>query len=273
MAERIELEDVVLAYEERRASPEAATVVLVHGLGGSLHSWWAQLAACEARGIRAIAVDQRGAGLSSKPPGPYSVDSWACDLVRLIDALEVERPVLVGHSVGCMIAQHAGVTLGERMDGLVLIGGALRWRAEAAPVFEERVRLARAGRMDEIAAGVALTGLSEECRARDPVLHGLFRELIAANDPAAYAEWSAATAPAAMSEPERVRCPALALCGEHDPVTPPAFAEAVAAAVPDGRSDVVAGAAHWCQLEDPVAVNEAVLGFVAQISGPPGAIG
>lgn len=47
MAQRLELEDVTIAYEER-AADGSPTVVLVHGLGGSLHSWWAQLAACEA---------------------------------------------------------------------------------------------------------------------------------------------------------------------------------------------------------------------------------
>ncbi len=67
-----------------------------------------------------------------------------------------------------MIAEHAAVRLGERVRGLALIGGALRWRPEAGPVFEERVRLARAGRMDEIARAVAETGLSERCRQRNP---------------------------------------------------------------------------------------------------------
>ena len=119
-----------------------------------------------------------------------------------------------------MIAEHAAVRLRERVRGLALIGGALRWRPEAGPVFEERVRLARAGRMDEIAQAVAQTGLSERCRSQDPALHGLFCELIASNDPHAYAEWSAATAAGEMVETERIACPTLALAGELDPVRP-----------------------------------------------------
>jgi pimeloyl-ACP methyl ester carboxylesterase len=266
MAERVELEDVSLAYEDRPGQADAVTVVFVHGLGGSFHSWWAQLAACEERGLRAIAYDQRGAGLSSKPAGPYSVELWAADLGRLLDALDVERPMLVGHSVGCMVGQHAAVMLGDRAAGLVTIGGALRWRDEAAPVFEERVRQARAGRMDEIAATVVGTGLSESCRRGDPVLAGLFRALIASNDPAAYADCSAATAAGRMVEPDRVVCPALACCGEHDPVTPPAFAEAIAAAIPDARTAVVSGAAHWCHLEAPESVNEILLAFADELA-------
>jgi pimeloyl-ACP methyl ester carboxylesterase len=246
MAQRLELEDVTIAYEERAGSGGHVAIVLVHGLGGSFHSWWAQLAAGGERGHRTIAYDQRGAGLSSKPAGPYSVELWARDLVRVIDALDVERPLLVGHSVGCMTC--------------------LRWREEAGPVFTERVRLARAGRMDEIAATVVGTGLSERCRRDDPTLTGLFGNLIASNDPHAYAEWSAATAAGHMVAPERVACPVLACCGEHDPVTPPSFAQAVADAVPNGRTAVVDGAAHWCHLQAPEAVNEILLAFAHEIA-------
>lgn len=266
MAERLELEDVTIAYEERPGGERSPTVVFVHGLGGSSRSWWAQLAACEERGHRAIAYDQRGAGLSSKPAGPYSVELWARDLVRILDALDVERPLLVGHSVGCMTSERASIELGEGVAGLVTIGGALQWRPEAGPVFEERVKLARAGRMDEIAATVVGTGLSEDRRRSDPVLTGLFRDLIASNEPQAYAEWSAATAAGRMIEPERVACPMLACCGEHDPVTPPAFAQAIADAVPNGRTAVVDGAAHWCHLEAPDAVNEILLAFAQEIA-------
>jgi 3-oxoadipate enol-lactonase len=266
--ERIELDGVTFSYEERVSASAAPghAVVFVHGLGGSSYSWWAQLAAIAVGGQRALAYDQRGAGLSSKPPGPYSVELWAEDLERLLDALEVERATLVGHSVGCMIAEHAAVRLGDRVRGLAVLGGALRWRPEAGPVFEERVKLAEAGRMDEIAAAVAHTGLSDRCREETPALVGLFCELIASNDPQAYADWSAATAAGEMIEPGRVACPTLAFCGELDPVTPPAFAAAIAEAIPDARTAVIEGAAHWCQLEAPAAVSEALLRFLDEVA-------
>jgi pimeloyl-ACP methyl ester carboxylesterase len=268
MPKSIGLDDVKLAYEERNPRPEGGgtAVIFVHGLGGSSYSWWGQLAACEARGHRAIAYDQRGAGRSTKPEGPYSVELWSSDLERVLDGLGIDRAILVGHSVGCMVAEQAAVRLGDRIVGLAMLGGALRWRPEAGPVFEERVKLAREGRMDEIADTVARTGLSERCRESNPALHGLFRQLIASNDPSAYADWSAATAVAQMIEPGRVPCPALAACGELDPVTPPAFAEAIAAAIPAGRTATVAGAAHWCQLEAPDAVSALLLSFLDEIA-------
>jgi pimeloyl-ACP methyl ester carboxylesterase len=261
VADRVDLEGITLAYED--TGGDGPAVVFVHGLGGCANSWRAQLEACAEAGHRAIAYDARGAGRSSKPDEPYSVEGWARDLVALVDALGIERTALVGHSVGTMVAQHATLALGERASALAVIGGALSWRPEAGPVFEERVRLARQGRMDEIAHTVAGTGLSESARRDDPVLHGLFLELIAGNDPDAYARASEATAKGRMLEPERTACPTLALCGEHDPVTPAAFAQAIADAVPDGRAGTIPGAAHWCQLEAPEAVNRALLDFLA----------
>ena len=266
MFDRVELDGLSLLYEERRSEDGGTAIVFVHGLGGSIYSWWPQLDACEEAGLHVLAYDQRGAGLSAKPPGPYSVAGWAEDVERLLDELSLERVTLVGQSVGCMIAEQAALRLGDRVNGLMVIGGALRWRPEAGPVFEERVRLAKAGHMETIAEAVAQTGLTEDCRQQNPALSGLFRELIASNDPDAYAEWAAATAGAGMITPEELACPALVACGEHDPVAPPAAAEAMAAAFPNARVAVIEGAAHWCQLEAPQAVSEALLGFVREIA-------
>jgi 3-oxoadipate enol-lactonase len=267
IADRLEIGGgVSLAYED--GGGERAAVVFVHGLGGSAYGWWAQLAACRERGYRAIAYDQRGAGRSSKPAGPYSVELWADDIERLLDGLGVARAAFVGHSVGCMVAEHAAVRLGERVWALALLGGALEWPDEARPAFEQRAELARDGRLDEIAEAVATTGLTERCRGEQPALHGLMLGLIASNDPDAYAESALATGAGSMRDPRRVGCPVLAFCGSEDPVTPPRFAEAIAAAVPCGETATVDAAAHWCMLERPDAVSDALLGFLDRHAPP-----
>lgn len=261
----IEANGIELAFEEAGEGP---AVVLVHGLGGSAYGWRAQLLALGER-YRAIAYDQRGAGRSQKPPGPYSVELWAADLVALIDALGIERAALVGHSAGCMIAEHAAVELGERVWGLAMLGGALAWPSQAGSVFEQRAELARSGRMDEVAEAVAAGALTERCRDEDPVLHGLVLALVASNDPAAYAAWALGVRDGAMADPGAVACPALAFAGAEDPVTPPSAAEEIAAAVPRGEAATVPGGAHWCMLERPVEVNRALLDFLDRNSPRP----
>lgn len=261
MAERARIGELELAYEEAGEGP---AVLLVHGLGGSGYSWRAQLAALAAAGYRAIAYDQRGAGRSGNPAGPYSIDGWADDLEGLLGSLGVERVALVGHSVGTMVAEHAALRLGEGCWALALLGGALGWPEEALPNFERRAELARSGRLDEVADQVAATGLSERCRAERPELHGLFCAAIAGNDPEGYAESALATGRGFMVDAERISCPTLALCGELDPVTPPAASEAIAAAIPGAETALIEESAHWCQLEAPAAVSDVLLSFLGR---------
>jgi 3-oxoadipate enol-lactonase len=260
MAKRIEIEGVTFAYED--TGGDGPSVLFLHGLGGSANGWLAQLEACRERGWRGIAPDQRGAGRSDSPTGPYSVRLWAEDTERLLDALGVERAALVGHSVGCMTAVHAAGRLGERIWALALCGGTPSWPEGAAAGFAERARLARAGRTDEIAEAVTATGLSEACRSRDPRLAGLMREAIASNDGESYARWAEAAAEGRMEGLDSLACPVLAFCGSEDPVTPPAAAEAIAAAATRGDTALVEGAAHWCMLEAPEATTTALFAFL-----------
>ena len=116
--------------------------------------------------------------------------------------------------------------------------------------------------MDEVAEAVAAAGLSQRCRDERPELHGLMLELIASSDPAAYAESALATGSGRMRDPGAIVCPVLAFAGEHDAVTPPAFAEAIAAAAADGRATTVAEAAHWCMLERPGEVSALLQTFL-----------
>jgi pimeloyl-ACP methyl ester carboxylesterase len=258
---RIEVNGTTLAYED--TGGDGAAVLFIHGLGGSANGWLAQLDACRERGWRGIAHDARGAGASAKPPGPHSVEQWAADAVALLDALGVARAALVGHSVGCMVAEHAAHALGERCWALAVCGGALAWPAEAEPVFAARAELARRGRMDEVAEAVATTGLSEQARAKDPRLLGLMRALIAGNDGEAYAESALATGRGSMIGPATLECPLLAFCGEADPVTPQASSEAIVkAAEPPGEFAIVSDAAHWCVLEDPQGTNRVLFEFL-----------
>jgi 3-oxoadipate enol-lactonase len=266
VAERVAIGEVELAYEDTGGNGPA--VVLVHGLGGSLYGWRAQTRALAEAGYRAIAYDQRGAGLSSKPAGPYSVELWAEDLVGLLDPLGVERAALVGHSMGCMVAVEAARRLGERCWAVALCGGRASWPEAAVETFQQRAELARAGRLDEVAEAVAVTGLSERCRAERPELWGLMVASIASNDPDGYAQSALGTKDGRMRGLEDLSTPLLAFAGSEDAVTPLADAEAIASAAPAGVSAAIEGAAHWCMLEAPDEVNRTLLEFVGRVDRP-----
>jgi hypothetical protein len=69
---------------------------------------------------RTIAVSLRGHGDSDKPATGYRVEDFAADVVGLLDALDIERAVLAGHSGSCLVARRVALDLPERVAGLVL---------------------------------------------------------------------------------------------------------------------------------------------------------
>ena len=105
--------------EHGRAS--GAPVILLHGLGDSWRSFEAVLTRLPPT-IRAVAVTLRGHGDASRPEH-YSFETMASDVVQLMDAVGLTAAVVVGHSMGSVVAQHLAVLAPDRVLGLVLIGG------------------------------------------------------------------------------------------------------------------------------------------------------
>ena len=109
---------ITLSVHEAGSGP---AVVLCHGFPELAYSWRHQLPALAAAGFRAIAPDQRGYGASDRPePIPaYDIHHLTGDLVGLLDALEVERAVFVGHDWGGLVVWPMAVLHPARVAGVV----------------------------------------------------------------------------------------------------------------------------------------------------------
>jgi len=105
--------------------PEADGMPLlaIHGITANHLAW--QLVADALPETRVIAPDLRGRGRSGHLPGPYRLNDHADDLVRLLDALGVERATVAGHSMGAFVAVRLAERHPDRADRLVLIDGGL----------------------------------------------------------------------------------------------------------------------------------------------------
>src|SRR5947199_8097218 len=108
-----------------RGSP----IICVHGLTANAFCFQA-LADELAPDHRVFAYDQRGRGDSDKPESGYSIPTHAADLARLIDALELDRPVIAGHSSGAFIALYFAAHYPEKLSKLILIdaGAPVPWK-------------------------------------------------------------------------------------------------------------------------------------------------
>lgn len=110
-----------VAYVELGRGGEKGTLVLVHGLGSYLKFWWCQLDAFAADGWHVIALDLPGYGKSEKPASfPYTMEAMADAARELTHALGVERPVLVGHSMGGQTALSWAIRYPDDVRALVL---------------------------------------------------------------------------------------------------------------------------------------------------------
>jgi non-heme chloroperoxidase len=106
---------------------DGPAVIMLHGASDSSFSFSRVLPLMPAH-LRVVAVDQRGHGSSDRPAFGYSMDTFASDLLALMDALLIDRATIVGHSMGSFIARRAAEKAPDRITRLVLLGSAINAR-------------------------------------------------------------------------------------------------------------------------------------------------
>ena len=239
---------------------EAHPLVLLNSLGTS-HSSWAPVV--DQLNGSPIRYDMRGHGLSDGPPGPYSIEMLAEDLIGLLDALDVERVVLCGLSIGGMVAMQTAAMAPERLRGLVLCDTTLKMPEPA--MWTERARQAREEGLDELADAAIERWFTPEFR-KTPFARGI-RNMVARTSPEGYAGCCEAIGSMDLEEAARsIRVPTRVFVGEHDPATPVAAAEAICAAIPQAQLTVMPGLYHLGCIERPDLFAPELERFVAEVS-------
>jgi pimeloyl-ACP methyl ester carboxylesterase len=227
------------AYRERGAGP---AVVFVHGGTGTAEHDWGALAARLDDRFRTVLVDLRGHGGSPDPTREVGITRSGLDLTHVLRALGLPRAVLVGFSYGGNTLLHLLGRDSRWARALVTVGAS----AEGDP-----------GRVEEIMTGrwpSALRNL-RHAASDDP---GYWQELRAA----LAHDWAENLAldDAALA---RIECPTLVVHGRADVFQPLAYADRLAAGLPNAQLAVIADAGHAVQLDAPdefLALLEAFLG-------------
>lgn len=245
---------------------EGDPLLLVNGLGSDLTEWLYQIPAFSAR-YRVIAFDNRGAGESEAPPGPYTTARMADDAASLLDALKVTRAHLLGVSLGGMIAQQFALRHPGKVDRLVLActapGGALSVR----PTPEALAAFARDPSSDLEAQirGTIPWLYTERFRRerRDEIEAFIRRRLAAPADPAGAAgQMAAAIGHDAGERLPEVAAPTLVIAGTADRLVPPENSRRIAERIPGSRLLLLHGAPHRLFAENAEEFNREVLAFL-----------
>ncbi len=237
-----------------------------HSLACNLHMWDEQIAFLKDR-FRILAYDTRGHGKSAAPAGPYSLDMLADDLHALLSQLGITKLHFVGLSMGGMIGQTFALKYPGVFESLTLADTTSRYPAAAAPVWAERVKTALTQGMQPLVQPTLERWFTEGFRQRAPEKVAAIGAAIAATPPAGYAGCSQAIPKIDVTARlKEIRCPALVLCGDKDPGTPPAMAEEIHANLPGSKLVLIKDAAHLANVEQPAAFNRALEEFLGRFS-------
>jgi pimeloyl-ACP methyl ester carboxylesterase/AcrR family transcriptional regulator len=237
--------------------------LFLHGIGGGRHNWLRQLPVA-AQHMPAAALDLRGYGGSTLGPVQTTVDDVCADILQVMAHFQAKRLVLVGLSYGSWLATSFAMRHTEKLAGLVLSGGCTGM-SEAGPEERQRFRQAREVPLDAgktpsdfapaVVDVIASPGASAEIRQQ------LF-DSMAAIPAATYRDaLRCFTNPPEAFDFSGLNLPVLFITGDHDRLAPPAEIRAVAqrvhaaARMPNVRFEVIPGAGHVCNVEQPEAYN------------------
>lgn len=272
---RVNLGDVRLSIAEAGAGQRR--LLLVHGFTGAKEDFTPWLDRLAGLGWHAVAPDLRGHGASSKPAdeSAYSFELLAGDVLELADALGWDRFVLLGHSMGGMIAQFVARAATARLAGLILMDTAHGSLDDLDPgLVEAAVSIVREqgiGALADIAAehqGPLGTPAHRRLVAEQPGYAEFGDRKLRATAPGLYTS----IAPVFSRAADRLEglrqlpgtLPVLVIVGEQDqPFLAPS--ERMAAAIGGGSLAIIPDAGHSPQFENPDAWWKALTAYLTGI--------
>ena len=241
-------------------------VLLVHGFPLNMQMWDAQADALEAE-HRVIAVDLRGFG-QSEVVESVTMQRFADDLAVVLDSLGVDEPVaFCGLSMGGYIAWEFWRRHQGRVAKLILCdtraAGDTPEAVEGRHELVERIRVEGTSFVPDLMLPKLL---SPETQRERPHVTEAVAHMIATTHPAGVVAAALGMAQRADSTAllPTIDAPALLLVGEHDAITSVEEMKQMAAAMPDARLIVIPQAGHMAPMENPAAVNEAILEFLSE---------
>jgi 3-oxoadipate enol-lactonase len=255
--------DIDLHYELRGSGP---AILLIPGL--SLDSRvWEPVAAALLRDQSCVMPDNRGAGLSDVPRGPYTISQLAGDLYGLLMILGIDRACVVGHSMGGYVALQLALDSPELVRSLVLVSTSPTGRRDLLGMSPEAARalVRTSGTVEQIVRDNALASVSRSFAERQPVAFERFVAARIERPPrgrGVMAQRAAADGFDARDRLWEVRCPCTVVHGTDDRMIPRERGDELAAGIEGARSVELDGVGHLPQLEAPAELA-AEIGRVA----------
>ena len=250
-------------YEERG---NGDPLILIMGLGAPA-SRWEDHAQCYAKHFRCILMDNRGAGESDKPGGPYTTKMMADDTAGLMQALNIESARVAGISMGSAIAQELALCYPNKVRSLVLVSSWSRCDRYTQTVFEHFKK------MRELASPADFTQLLQLWIASAPYYEKQFDQMVQ-DQAKAQEDYMPVHAFQAQSDAcvmhntfdrlEKIRVPTLLTVGDADIFTPLRLSVEIHERMSGSQMIIFKGLGHIHHWEDLERFNQVTTQFLSQ---------
>ncbi|MEX2481615.1 MAG: alpha/beta hydrolase [Gammaproteobacteria bacterium] len=257
--------DGVKVYYE--SAGQGAAIVFLHPWSTNRYIWTFQLMHF-ARSHRCIALDLRGHGQSDKPAAGYAITEMAADLDAILDHAGVDRAILVGNSIGGMVAMQTSLDFPQRVRGNLILSSGTNISADAPPEMAEAMEKDWRGMF----GGLMDAGIAAKSKTQKPeigaYLEGCYRVdsnfteavfFASAADPGGVFNWNIS------DRLKDIKQPTLVIAGEEDGATTVEQNRFLVDNIPGAEFKVYKDVGHFCQLERPLDFNSDLTAFIARV--------
>lgn len=253
----------ILTYED---SADRIPVLMIHGFPLNNTMWDFQVAGL-ADVARLITPDLRGHGLTEPTDFfPYTMEMMATDCINLLDFMGQEGPVVVaGLSMGGYVAFEICRRFPERVSGLILAATkASADSDEGKKARKESARVALAEGVEPVAESLLPKLLAPAAYEDEPDLVEFLYSMMldASPEGVAGAQLAMGQRPDSKGDLKGLKVPTLVVHGVEDQLIPVSEAEIMAKGIPGADLALIEGAGHMVNLEQPMAFNDVVRGFL-----------
>jgi pimeloyl-ACP methyl ester carboxylesterase len=236
-------------------------LVLIHGVGSS-RACWDDVAALLPHDRGIIRYDLRGHGLSPAPPGPWTIDHFVADHLRLLSRLSVDVADTVGFSLGGLIAQRVAAQHPEIVDNLVVIGAvAGRTQQERDAVLARLAMVVAEGPAGAARKSVDRWYSAEYRKAHPHIADDVIARMEKLDAEAYTNAYRVLATTDLVDDLDKIRAPLLAMTGEFDVGSPPRMSQEMAERT-GGRVVVCPGSRHDVLDECPELIAKEIAAHV-----------
>lgn len=256
----ITTDDDVRLNVEATADESKPALLFINPLGADLHIWNDQIEAFSPH-FRVVRFDDRGHGLSGTSENPYTIDRLGRDARDVLDGLGIETAHVVGLSKGGMTAAWLAINAQDYVQKLVIACTAPH--LPPREMWEGRAKTARNDGVAALADAVIGRWFTEGFRIHQPATMAKIRAMVLSTSAEGYAACCEALAELDLRDDlELIQSPTLVICGDSDPGAQPAKTREWMKAIDGATLQVIKGASHIANVEQPAAFNKTVLDFL-----------